>query len=88
MNAPLDPAAARIIAAEIVRALRTEKRIDGLWGLAEIAEWAGISKRRAQDLVLAPGFPRAGRLPGAERGYPRWIAAEVIEWWNEHREAA
>jgi hypothetical protein len=75
------------IAAIVVRALEKRSRIDGLWSLADIAEWAGVSERKARELVATPGFPRAGRLPsdGNGLGHPRWVAAEIVEWWDRWR---
>ena len=74
------------VAREILR-LREEGRIDGLWSLSSIAKWCEISDRKARDLVNTPGFPRPGRLPseGDGLGHPRWIAAEVVQWWSKHR---
>jgi len=75
------------IAAIVVRALERKRRIDGLWSLADVADWCGISERKARELVATPGFPRAGRLPsdGPGLGHPRWVAAEVVAWWEERR---
>jgi hypothetical protein len=82
----MDVSAAEI-AAVVERALRHRRGITGLWSISDIAEWAGISERKARELVATPGFPRAGRLPndGPALGHPRWVAVEVVEWWDQRR---
>lgn len=54
-----------------------------MWGASEIAALLKVSNRQVTErLVLAPGFPKALRLPTNEssRMQPRWKAKEVLKW--------
>lgn len=56
-----------------------------LWSTNTIAERVGLSRRYVEEKVVArPDFPAPLR-PGG--GRPRWVAAEVIEWFERWRAA-
>ena len=79
MNIDMDELAAAI-ASKISQPIPVE--IDQ-WDSVTIAKLLKVSPRQVTErLVMAPGFPKASRLPmaGGGRMQPRWKAAEVLTW--------
>lgn len=59
-----------------------------LWNTATIAEKTGYTRRYVEERIVArPDFPTAIRATG-ESAKPRWVAAEVIAWFEGRREQA
>jgi predicted DNA-binding transcriptional regulator AlpA len=57
-----------------------------LWNTAAIAERTGYSRRYVEEKIVArPDFPTPIRATG---GKPRWVAAEVVSWFEARREQA
>lgn len=58
-----------------------------LWGTAEIAERVSLARRYVQArIVTQPDFPAPIRATG-EDAKPRWVASEVIQWFEARRAA-
>jgi predicted DNA-binding transcriptional regulator AlpA len=56
---------------------------DALWAIDDVATYAAVSRRRAQDYAAQPSFPRAVRVGG---GHPRYFRWEVVEWFAKQKE--
>lgn len=76
--------------AQVVRELRAaivvpaERR---LWGMAEIADYSGYSVSHvSQKIVCRTDFPDAIRVDKSSQ--PRWLAGEVMGWFEGKRRKA
>lgn len=58
-----------------------------LWTIAAIAERTGYKRRAVEKIVARPDFPPPIRATGDD-ARPRWVAAEVIAWFESRRQAA
>jgi len=80
---------ARKIADEILERLKPSIPIEyALWSTKEIGEYLQRPAQVVRErIVCLPGFPEAIRLPNIDGGksFPRWKAAEVIEWVESHQ---
>lgn len=57
-----------------------------LWGFDEIAAYAKFERNYVANFVTAqPDFPRPIRL--AQKGHPRYIASEVMAWFEGKQES-
>jgi predicted DNA-binding transcriptional regulator AlpA len=55
-----------------------------LWGMGEIADYSGYSVSTVQQRIAClPSFPEAIRA--LDNAQPRWVAAEVMEWFESRR---
>lgn len=53
-----------------------------LWSYDEIAAYSKFERNYVQNVIcLQPGFPKAIR-PVTEKGHPRYIANEVMAWFE------
>ncbi|MCR9090330.1 MAG: hypothetical protein NXI11_03110 [Proteobacteria bacterium] len=59
-----------------------------LWDIKRIAAHYGVSKRQAERIAYAPGFPKPIREQFADgsRSHPRWRAKDVLQ--HQNRRAA
>lgn len=58
-----------------------------LWDTAKIAALTGYGRRYVQNRVVnQPDFPVPIRATG-EDAKPRWVASEVIQWFERRRAA-
>lgn len=56
-----------------------------LWGFDEIAAYSKYARNYVVNVITAkPDFPKAIRLEG--KGLPRYIASEVMTWFESHQE--
>jgi predicted DNA-binding transcriptional regulator AlpA len=58
-----------------------------LWNIAAIAERTGYKRRAVEKIVARPDFPMPIRATGDD-ARPRWVAAEVIAWFEGRRQQA
>lgn len=59
-----------------------------LWNTAAIAERTGYTRRYVEEkIVPRPDFPEPIRATG-EGAKPRWVASEVMAWFESRREGA
>lgn len=59
-----------------------------LWDTSTIAERTAYTRRYVEEKIVAqPDFPSPIRATG-EGGKPRWIAAEVMAWFEARRQQA
>jgi predicted DNA-binding transcriptional regulator AlpA len=72
--------------ATLVRELRAAVRVPSerrLYDVEAIAEYSGYSPSTVQQRhTCLPGFPVPIRIEG---GQPRWVAAEVWQWYEQQR---
>ena len=81
----LEPEALEAIARVVrdVAAVPVERRH---WDIETIAAYHGCSVSHArQNIVCQPDFPKAIRATGRNSA-PRWVAGEVMSWFEERRE--
>ena len=59
-----------------------------LWGVAQIAEYLGLSTKHVQQRVVCmPDFPRRIQIPTTQgQSQPRWKSSEVIEHIESYQE--
>jgi predicted DNA-binding transcriptional regulator AlpA len=56
-----------------------------LWGFDEIAAYSKYERNYVVNVITAqPGFPKPIRI--VSRGHPRWIASDVMNWFEERQE--
>lgn len=58
-----------------------------LWSIATIAERTGYKRRAVEKIVTLPDFPAPIRATG-ENARPRWVAAQVMAWFEGRQQAA
>ncbi|BEU21612.1 hypothetical protein [Paraburkholderia sp. 22B1P] len=77
------------IVQELDKRLRPAIPIEhALWSTKEIGEYLQRPAQVVRErIVCLPGFPAAIRLPNVDGGksFPRWKAAQVIEWVESHQ---
>jgi predicted DNA-binding transcriptional regulator AlpA len=55
-----------------------------LWGYDEITAYCKFKRNYVVNTITARAdFPRACKVGGV--GQPRWVAAEVMAWWESQR---
>lgn len=55
-----------------------------LWSYNEITAYCKFARNHVVNTITArPDFPKATRVGGV--GQPRWVAAEVMAWWESQR---
>lgn len=58
-----------------------------LWGMAKVAKYFDRNVQTvSKTIACLPNFPRAIRLPTAERAQPLYNAAEVMQWAQKYKE--
>ena len=58
-----------------------------LWDTATIAERTCYTRKYVEEhVVCKPDFPAPIKIGGV--GRPRWVASEVMAWWESQRQAA
>lgn len=58
-----------------------------LWGFDEIAAYAKFERNYVVNVITAlPDFPKAIRVLGEGRGHPRYVASEVMTWFEGRKE--
>lgn len=77
------------LAQQLLTAIRSTSAVPPnrrLWSITEIALYCGKSESTVQQRVVClPSFPaRIKEYPGAQ---PRWVAGEVMDWFEEQRSA-
>lgn len=59
-----------------------------LWNTAAIAERTCLTRKYVEEKIVSrPDFPAPIRATG-ENARPRWVASEVIAWFEGRREQA
>jgi predicted DNA-binding transcriptional regulator AlpA len=59
-----------------------------LWNTSTIADRTGYTRRYVEEKITnLPDFPAPIRVIG-ETGKPRWVASEVIAWFEARRQQA
>lgn len=59
-----------------------------LWNTVEIAERTGYTRRYVEEKIVSrPDFPAPIRATGDD-ARPRWVASEVVAWFQARRAAA
>jgi predicted DNA-binding transcriptional regulator AlpA len=58
-----------------------------LWNISTIAERTGYKRRAVERIVSMPDFPAPIRATGDD-ARPRWVASEVMAWFEGRREQA
>lgn len=57
-----------------------------LWGFDEIAAYCKFERNYVANVITAqPDFPKPIRV-GGPRGHPRYVASEVMAWFEAHQE--
>jgi predicted DNA-binding transcriptional regulator AlpA len=60
-----------------------------LWGFDEIASYSKFERNYVVNYITAqPDFPKPIRLGKERRGHPRYIAHEVMTWFESFQERA
>lgn len=57
-----------------------------LWSAQDIAEYASYGLTQVNKIVSQPDFPKPIRV--FDRAHPRWVAGDVMGWFEARREAA
>lgn len=58
-----------------------------LWGYDEIAAYSKYERNYVQNVITAQGdFPKPIRVLKDGRGHPRYIASDVMAWFEGRRE--
>lgn len=59
-----------------------------LWNTNDIAERTGYTRRYVEEKIASrPDFPIPIRATGDD-ARPRWVASEVVAWFQSRRQAA
>ncbi len=57
-----------------------------LWGFDEIAAYSKFTRNYVvNDITARPDFPKPIRLGKDGSGHPRYVASEVMAWFERHR---
>jgi hypothetical protein len=59
-----------------------------LWGYDEIAAYSKYERNYVQNVITAqPAFPKPIRVLNEGRGHPRYIAGQVMQWFEDRQES-
>lgn len=58
-----------------------------LWGFEEIAAYSKFERNYVANVITAkPDFPKPIRVNGKAKDHPRYVAADVMAWFEGKRE--